>query len=138
MSRENKDLVRSFFAYLNEEHAVPDHLMTEHFEYHVAGQPPMDLEATHKRASIFISAFPDLSHTLEELIAEGDKAAFRSRLQMTHHGDFMGVSATGNRLSVVEMGMMRIGDGKIAEMWGLLDVMGILRQIEAPPTVGDT
>lgn len=137
MSSENKDLIRSFFAYLNQEHQIPTHLMTEDFKYHVAGQPPIDLEATRHRASIFTTAFPDLAHNLEELIAEGDKVALRSRLEMTHRGDFMDVSATGNRVSVVEMGIIRIADGKIIEMWALLDVMGVLRQIKAAPSVGD-
>ena len=45
----------------------------------------------------------------------------------------MGAAGTGERISVVEMGFFRIADGKIAEMWGLLDTMGLLTQIGAMP-----
>jgi hypothetical protein len=52
---------------------------------------------------------------------------------MTHTGEFMGTVGTGERISVVEMGFFRIANGKIAEMWGLLDTMGLLTQIGAMP-----
>jgi predicted ester cyclase len=41
----------------------------------------MDLEATKQFAAIFFSGLPDLSHPLDELIAEGDKGAFRCRYE---------------------------------------------------------
>jgi predicted ester cyclase len=67
------------------------------------------------------------------LIAEGDRVAFRSTLEMTHTGEFMGVAGTGERISVVEMGFFRIANGKIVEMWGLLDTMGLLTKVGVIP-----
>jgi predicted ester cyclase len=43
----------------------------------------------------------------------------------------MGVPGSGEQVTVVEMGFMRIANGKIAEMWGILDSMSLLRQIGA-------
>ena len=65
------------------------------------------------------------------MVAEGDLVGFRSTLEMTHTGEFMGAGGTGERISVVEMGFFRIANGKIAEMWGLLDTMGLLTQTGA-------
>jgi hypothetical protein len=53
---------------------------------------------------------------------------------MTHTGEGMGVSATNEHISVLEMGFLRIASGKIAEMWGLLDTMGLMQQIGAMPS----
>jgi predicted ester cyclase len=136
MSEEDKALVRKFFKLLELELRIPEELLAPGFIYHVAGSPPKDLEATRQRATEFIAAFSDVKRFEEDMIAEGDKVAFRSTLEATHTGEFMGVAGSGKRISVVEMGIMRIADGKIAEMWGLLDTMGLMRQIGAMPSPG--
>lgn len=62
--------------------------------------------------------------------------AFNSRIEMTHTGEVMGVAGSNEHISVVEMGFIRIANGKIAEMWGLLDTMGLMQQIGAMPSSG--
>lgn len=51
----------------------------------------------------------------------------------THTGEFMGVPATGNRLTVSETHIDRIRNGKIASHTGDLDMLGLLQQIGAVP-----
>ena len=55
---------------------------------------------------------------------------------MAHTGTFMGVAGSGEQISTVEMGIMRIANGKIAEMWGLLDTFALMQQIGAMPSPG--
>ena len=128
--------MRAFFNSLNRDHIIPEELMGPDFRYHVAGAPPLDFEASQLRMALFHSAFPDLTHTEQDLLGESDRVAFRSSLEMTHGGEFMGVPPTNHHVSVVEMGMVRIADGRIVEMWGLLDIVGIMRQIGAIPSPG--
>ncbi len=45
-------------------------------------------------------AFPDLRLTLEDILAQGDKVAFRYTMGGTHRGDFMGMPPTGKAFSV--------------------------------------
>ena len=132
MSQENKDVVRKFFQILEDDARIPKELLGDGFVYTVPGVPPMDVEALQERAAAF-AAFSDSTRIEDDLIAEGDLVAFRSTLEMTHTDEFMGVAGTGERISVVEMGFFRIANGKIAEMWGLLDTMGLLTQIGAMP-----
>ena len=82
---------------------------------------------------VFAAGFSNIKHLEEDMLAEVDRVSFRSRLEMTHTGAFMGVAGSGTHISVVEMGAMRIAKGKIAEMWGLLDTMGLLKQMGAMP-----
>ena len=133
---ENKIIVRRFFELLERNQAIPEEMLGPGFIYHVAGSPPKDLEATRQRMRAFGSAFSNSRHVEEDMVAEGDRVAFRTRLEMTHTGEFMGVEANSEQVAVVEMGVMRIANGKIAEMWGLLDLMGLMRQIGALPTPG--
>lgn len=134
MSQENKALVNRFFELLHLHQRIPEELLGPGFTYHVPGSPPLDLEATRQRMNTFGAAFSNSRHTVEDMVAEGDKVAFWTTLQMTHAEAFMGIEGTGERISVVEMGIMRIANGKIAEMWGLLDTLGLMQQIGAMPT----
>lgn len=129
MSQENKALIQRFFELLQRDRRIPEELLAPGFIYHVAGAPPKDLDATRQRMVAFTTAFSDMKRFEEDMVAEGDRVAFRSTLEGTHTGEFMGIAASGRRFSVVEMGFMRIADGKIAEMWGLLDVPGLMQQI---------
>ena len=133
MSQENKDLVRKFFQILEDDTRIPEELLGDGFVYTVPGVPPMDVDTIQERVAVFVSAFSDHSRIVDDLIAESDRVAFRSTLEMTHTGEFMGAAGTGERISVVEMGFFRIANGKIAEMWGLLDTMELLTQVGAMP-----
>ena len=133
---ENKAIVRRFFELLGRDQALPEQLLGPGFAYHVAGASPKDLEATRQRMGVFSAAFADIRHIEEDMVAEGDRVAFRTRLEMTHTGEFMGVAGSGEQISVVEMGIMRIANAKIVEMWGLLDMLGLMEQTGAMPSPG--
>jgi steroid delta-isomerase-like uncharacterized protein len=133
MSEENKRVVGRYFEMLDRGRATPVDLCAAGFTFHVAGFPPMDLDATKQFAAIFFSELPDLSHPLDELIAERDKVAFRCRYEGTHTADFMGVPASGQHISVVGVGVMRVANGKVAEFWVSPDRMSLMQQIGALP-----
>ena len=134
MSEENKALVRKFFELLVREGKAPEDLMVPDFLYHVPGVPPLDIEAVNQRTSALASAFSDVSRTLEDIVAEGDKVGFRSNIVMTHTGEYMGIVGTGAQISFSEIGIMRIENGKVSEMWALSDSVGFMQQIGAMPT----
>ena len=83
----------------------------------------------HQRVASFSSYFSDLKHNEIVMIAEDDKVAFRSKLEGIHTGEFMGVAGSNKRFSVVEMGFFKIPNGKIAEMWGLLNTYELMQQL---------
>ena len=79
-------------------------------------------------------AFPDLRLTLEDILAEGDKAAFRYTMEGTHQGDFMEMPPTGKPFSVEGMIIARIAEGKAAERWANLDTLSLMQQLGAIPS----
>lgn len=131
MSNENMTIVRSFFEIMACDQRVPEELLGPEFVYHLPGSPPLDLKATRQRMDSFSGGFSESMHHLEDMVAEGDRVAFQSRLEMIHTGEFMGVVGNNEQVAVVEMGFMRIANGKVAKMWGLLDTMGLLQKIGA-------
>ncbi len=96
--------------------------------------PPAKLIDTFKET--FAEAregFPDLSITVEDLMAEGDRVAARVVIRGTHRGEFQGIAPTGKRVEVKAMDMFRISNGKIVEHWGHADdPTGYLRQTQCP------
>src|SRR5450432_3229310 len=42
-----------------------------------------------------MAAFPDLSMTVEDVVASGDKVVARARFRGTHRGELMGMPPTG-------------------------------------------
>ena len=78
-------------------------------------------------------AFPDLHLTIEDLVAEGEKVVARDTVTGTHQGDYMGLAPTGKFISYPEVFICRFVNGRIAETWGIVDVLSQLRQLGALP-----
>ena len=58
--------------------------------------------------------FSDVQWKLEEMVAAEDKVAVRWTLTGTHDGDFLGIKATGKKISVCVMNFYYFDeDGKI-------------------------
>ena len=51
----------------------------------------------------------------------------------THTGEFMGIPATGKRVSFTEIHIVRIANGKAVEHWGNQDDMGMMQQLGVIP-----
>jgi len=69
----------------------------------------------------------------DDLIAEDDKVVIRNTVTGTHLGEYRGVPPTGKSVSYNEMFIFRFADGRIAEMWGVVDVYAQLRQLGMIP-----
>ncbi len=81
------------------------------------------------------TAFPDRVDVIEEVIAEGDRVGLLFRVTATHTGNFFGIPATGKRVDVYEIAMLRIVDGQMVEGWFMMDETELLKQLGAkmPP-----
>lgn len=112
------DVVDAFFA--------PDATV------HVGGMPSVDLRGFKGILAGFYSAFPEMVHHIEAQVAEGDLVVARNRVTTTHRGEFQGVPATGRSVTVDAMVWQRIAGGRIAEMWVLVDMAGLMQQLTRP------
>jgi steroid delta-isomerase-like uncharacterized protein len=78
-------------------------------------------------------AFPDLHVTVEDLIEEGDKVVARNTVTGTHRGEYLRLPPTGKSVTYNEIFILRFVDGRIAETWGVVDVLSQLRQLSVIP-----
>ena len=82
----------------------------------------------------FHSAVPDLTFTVDDQVAEGDKVVSRYTATGTHQGEFFGIPGTGNRIEMSGIQIDRFDEsGKMIEEWPEYDLLGAMRQMGAIP-----
>jgi steroid delta-isomerase-like uncharacterized protein len=129
-----RTLGRRFFEAQDRLRGGPDPaLCAPGYTAHLAGFPPLDLAGHRQFAHAFYTAFPDLYHTVDDTIVDGDRVAVRFTLRGTHGGDFMGLPATGKPVVVGAVVVMRVEDGRAAELRGVFDRLGLMQQLGAIP-----
>ena len=85
----------------------------------------------------FRNVFPDLTCTIEDQLAEGEKVVTRWTVRGTHQGEeFFGVPATGERIEMRGIQIDRFEGGKLVEERAEFDLLGALQQLGAVPEPG--
>jgi steroid delta-isomerase-like uncharacterized protein len=133
-TEENKALIRRLYDGLNRgDLAAMDALIAPDFAYNgqVIGPEGVKQHITATRA-----AFPDLSWTIEDMLADGDKVVTRYTYSGTHHGELMGIPPTGKSFRATGIAIDHIAGGKIADEWETRDTLGALQQLGVLPGSG--
>jgi len=79
------------------------------------------------------SAVPDVHCEVENVIIDGDRAAWLVRTTGTHTGDGLGFPATGKRFETVSANVGTFRDGKAIEHWCEQGMMPMLQQLGVMP-----
>lgn len=90
-------------------------------------------DGIRERIAAWRTAFPDLSTSIEDLVAEGDRVALRSIARGTNTGEFMGTPPTGKQIAVEWESIYRFEGGKVAEMWDAWNVLAVMEQLGLTP-----
>ncbi|MGW7405206.1 ester cyclase [Streptomyces sp. NPDC054833] len=94
-------------------------------------QNTIGLDNARSEYRMWRSAF-DFTFTVEDVLAQGDRACARWTWNATHKGDFLGIAPTGRQVAMTGMTLFRFGDnGKIAETWWQHDQLGLMQQLGA-------
>ena len=130
----NKDLIRRLMAAVDEgnidvvdAYYAPDYV--DHTPSPIRRQAAGREGIRHVFAALR-RAFPDTRHTIEDLVAEGDRVVARISARATHTGELFGYAATGKVVTLSSISIYRIAGGRIAERWsdqgpGLLEQVGL-------------
>ena len=136
MSEENKDLARrSWEMLVNQQNPdAIDELYTPNFVWHEPDQDIQGSEEAMQFLNTYLSAFPDMHVSVEEVIAEGEKVVTRWTIRGTHQGELEEFGPpTGRQIEIKGITIHRIEDGKIAEEWERYDNLSIMQQLGLAP-----
>jgi steroid delta-isomerase-like uncharacterized protein len=111
--------------------AVLDEIYSTEFINHDPGRPQVtDLDGYKGWASTCLTDYPDLHMPIQDMIAEGNKVAYRWTFMGTHKD-------LGKQVSDSGITICRFADGKIVEAWWADDQLGVLTQLGIiPPPEG--
>ncbi len=135
-AERNKAVVRRFVEEVqnNKNWDVYDELNAPDF-VNLSAPPgiPNDREGGKMYLRALADAFPDARFTIDDMIAEGDRVATKKTFAGTHTGDFAGIPATGNRVSIQFADILRLRDGVVVEHWLSMDQLSFMQQLGVIP-----
>ena len=79
------------------------------------------------------SAFPDFHAVIHWQVADGDLVTTFKTYHGTHEGAFLGIAATGKKISFETVDAMRVRNGQIMEHWGVANLYKLMEQLGALP-----
>jgi steroid delta-isomerase-like uncharacterized protein len=129
----NKALIRAHYdAMINwfQPDAIKQQLADDYFD-HETGRT-MSAGDVLAYAQAMHDAFRDLSVTLNDVIAEGDRVAVRATWRGTHTGRYCGIAPTGERFEFTGIVFWRVREGRIAERWAEIDFATLIAQRASP------
>ena len=91
------------------------------------------MEGWSQFTAAFVEAFPDLRLTVEDIFSAEDMVAARVSFRGTHRGEFQGVPPTGKEVAFSSIEIDRMVDGRVAEHWFEMDLLGLMGQLGAIP-----
>jgi predicted ester cyclase len=78
-----------------------------------------------------LTPFADLHMTAEEIVEGQSDIVVREQVEATHVGEFLGIPATGRRVSWEAVTMVKVKDDRVVENYTLLNLWGIYQQLTA-------
>jgi len=127
----NEETVHEFFAAIDAgELDRVRQLVSDDLALHILGLPePFGPDELIGAIEAFYAAFPDNTHVIEQTMVEDDLVAVRLTQHATHRGEYEGIPATGERVTIGAIHMMRFADGVIQQWWALEDNLGLMQQL---------
>ena len=131
----NKEVVRRLVAGMDAgDFAIFDEVYSPNLVLHfIDGE--LNRGQTDEAVRAFLTAFPDLQHTIEDLMAVDDKVILRATDRGTHEGEFQGIAPTGREVAFEVIVIYRLVDGLIVEVWEQGDFLGLMQQLGADISV---
>jgi predicted ester cyclase len=121
------DLYRDYLTCLNRQD-WPSLQRFVHDEVRHNGRP-LGLEGYQAMLERDFLQIPDLAFTIELLLSDPPHVASRLRFECTPTGAFLGLPVNGRRVSFAENVFYRFVEGKIVEVWSVIDKTAIEAQL---------
>lgn len=129
MSSDLRDVYRGYIACLNQQDWDALGQFVDN-EVHYNGQR-VGLSGYREMLERDYRQIPDLQFNIRLLIAESDHIAARLDFDCTPIGDFLGLPVNGRRVRFSENVFYRLREGRIVEVWSVIDKAGVEAQLPA-------
>jgi len=131
---KNKEAVREFTRIFKNGHNVNgiDHLFAPDFKHNFKVPLSPGLAGFKEVGTVMNTAFPDVSVTEDDLIADEKTVVERTHAAATNTGPYLDYPPTGKKIKWTEIHIYRFNEsGKITEHWVEISSLELMLQIEA-------
>lgn len=131
MAAANKTLVETYHYALwrDGDKTAIDRYWSPEAQVHMTDFAGTAVDVIHEDVERYWGAFNEVETRIEHLVAEDDKVVLHWSTAGTHFGTYGEIAATGKRITMTGMDMLRIGDGKIIECWSMWDGLSVYEQL---------
>lgn len=131
VQEQNKEIVREDISAIDDNNFDKlNELFSNDFGLKVPGlEIPLKKNDVFQAIKTHYASFPDWTHNIEDMIAEGDKVAVKLMQIGTHKEPYERISATGKKITNPAIHIMTIVDGQVKDWWGLEDNLGMMTQL---------
>lgn len=130
---QNKQLVLDMIEAINQrDFDTLDALVAEDMLRHSMATPDIEIKSLSDFKAFLhqdLRAVPDFVQEVQQILAEGDRVAVRAIYRGTQTGPMGPFPASGRELELPFIGILRVENGKIAEIWVEWDNLAALRQL---------
>ena len=115
----NKALMRRLFeeGFHSGKLAVVDEIFHPNFVDRSTPEQPPGTEGVKDYISMVRTGFPDISITIEDLVAEEVRVVVRTTWRGTHLGEYEGIAPTSKQVTRSMIQIFHVKDGKLLEEW---------------------
>ena len=115
----NKALIRRLFeeGFHSGKLVVVDEIFHPNFVDRSTPEQPPGTEGVKDYISMVRTGFPDISITIEDLVAEEERVVVRTTWRGTHLGEYEGIAPTGKQVTRSMIQIFHVKDGKLLEEW---------------------
>jgi steroid delta-isomerase-like uncharacterized protein len=110
-----------------------DKINTTYFDTNIIGiaspENVVGIDAFKAYYQNFITGFSDIKFTVFDVFGQGDNIMKHWRFEGKHTGEFFGIPATGNRVDMEGVTLVKMKNGKIAQEQDFLDNMVFMQQL---------
>ena len=140
-NEEIKVLIRRFEEAMNTRQLdLLDDVIAPNFVRHCQATPHLDIRSLEQFKDFLrqdVATFPDNIQTFTHVVAEGDFVGVWATYEGTQMGQMGPFPPSGKKVRFDFAGVLRVENGKFAELWITWDNMAILAQLghlPAPPS----
>ena len=131
VQNQNKEIVREFFSAIDgNKFDKLNELFSNDFGLKAPGiETPWKKEDVFQAIKTHYTAFPDWTHNIEDIIADGDKVAVKLTQNGTQQAEYKGIAATGKKMTNPALSIMTIVNGQVKDWWVIEDNLGFMKQL---------
>jgi len=130
---DNKALIRAHFdaIWSGDEGALRQQLGAEFVDHAAPPGAPRGIDAVIEMARGMRATFPDMTVTIEQSLAEGDRVAVHCAWRGTHEAPFLGIAASHKQITFTGMVFWQVLNHKIVGRRATLDLAAVMRQLQS-------